>query len=162
MAKTESGRTTIDVAALHRLLREKSGGTHFYARLLGLKSLETNKLLKQVEAGFGFETFEHFQQNVALGTEELAELVQIRPRTLARRRETGKLTAEESDRLLRASRVFGKAFALFEGDVDAARVWLSTPAPALADRTPQEVAVTEAGAREVENLIGRLEHGVFS
>lgn len=44
----------------------------------------------------------------------------------------------------------------------AARAWLSTPAPALANRTPVEVAATDVGAREVESLIDRLEHGVFS
>jgi len=124
--------------------------------------MEITKLLEKVEAGFPYRTFERFQRNIDLQTEELAHLVQIRPRTLARRREAGRLTAEESDRLLRASRVFGKALALFEGDVEAARSWFSTPAPALANRTPQEVSATEVGAREVENLIGRLEHGVFS
>jgi putative toxin-antitoxin system antitoxin component (TIGR02293 family) len=64
--------------------------------------------------------------------------------------------------LLRTVRVFGKALMLFDGDVDAARTWLSTPAPALGDRTPEDVAATDLGAREVESLIGRLEHGVFS
>jgi uncharacterized protein (DUF2384 family) len=32
----------------------------------------------------------------------------------------------------------------------------------LGDVAPLEMAATETGAREVENLIGRLEHGVFS
>ncbi|HJQ97887.1 MAG TPA: antitoxin Xre/MbcA/ParS toxin-binding domain-containing protein [Candidatus Polarisedimenticolaceae bacterium] len=130
--------------------------------LLGLKSLETRKLLEKVEAGFPYSTFERFQRNFELQTEELANLVQIPLRTLSRRRESGALTAEESDRLLRVSRVFGKTLALFEGDVEAARGWLSAPARALANRTPLAVAVTGVGAREVEDLIGRLEHGVFS
>jgi putative toxin-antitoxin system antitoxin component (TIGR02293 family) len=54
------------------------------------------------------------------------------------------------------------ALDLFEGDAGAARSWFSAPAPALANRTPLEVSSTDVGAREVENLIGRLEHGVFS
>ncbi|HVR29408.1 MAG TPA: antitoxin Xre/MbcA/ParS toxin-binding domain-containing protein, partial [Thermoanaerobaculia bacterium] len=100
--------------------------------------------------------------NVELSTLELARLIQISPRTLVRRREQGRLSSEESDRLLRVSRVLGKALALFDGDVAATRAWFSGPAPALGGRTPQEVAVTEVGAREVESLVGRLEHGVFS
>jgi putative toxin-antitoxin system antitoxin component (TIGR02293 family) len=127
-----------------------------------MKALETGKLLEKVEAGFPYSTFERLQRNFDLQTEELAKLVQIPLRTLSRRRESGALTAEESDRLLRVSRVFGKTLALFEGDVEAARSWLSAPARALANRTPLEVAVTGVGAREVEDLIGRLEHGVFS
>jgi putative toxin-antitoxin system antitoxin component (TIGR02293 family) len=151
-----------DLAPFGRLLREQRRGTHAYVMLLGLRPTETPALLAQVEAGFAFEAFERLQRNLDLSTEELARLMQIKPRTLARRREAGRLTPEESDRLLRASRLFGDAIALFEGDVDAARTWLATPAPALADRAPQDVATTEVGAREVEHLIGRLEHGVFS
>ncbi len=163
MAKPRSAAAaTPDIAAFRRTLREKSGGPHFYAALLGMKSVETPELMRLVEAGFAYRVFERFQKNVDLPTKELSVLVQIPDRTLARRREQGRLTAEESDRLLRASRVFGKALLLFEGDLDAARAWFSAPAPALGNRTPKDFAATEVGAREVENLLGRLEHGVFS
>ena len=62
----------------------------------------------------------------------------------------------------RAERVFGKAQKLFEGDARAAERWLSSPKAGLGGAVPSELAETEAGAREVEALIGRLEHGVFS
>ncbi len=83
-------------------------------------------------------------------------------RTLARRQREGQLNPEESDRLLRASRIFEMAVDLFEGDKDEARRWLLTGNPALAGTSPLEFTSTEAGAREVEHLIGRLQHGVFS
>lgn len=162
MAKAGTGRETSDVVAFRKILRERPGGEHSYVTLLGFKTLETSALLKKVEAGFSYRTFERLQQNLDLPIEELAKLVQIGQRTLARRRKEGRLTTEESDRLVRAARVFGKTLALFEGDLGAARTWFSTPAPALANRMPQDVSATEVGAREVENLIGRLEHGVFS
>lgn len=162
MARTEAAGETADIVAFRKTVREKRGGANFYVTLLGLKTFETPALLERVEAGFSYRTFERFQRNLALQSDELATLVRIRPRTLARRREEGRLTTEESDRLLRASRIFGKALALFEGDVDAVKTWFSTPALALANRTPKEVSTTEIGAREVEDLIGRLEHGVFS
>lgn len=162
MAGAEAARETADLVTFRKLVRSRGGGPHFYVALLGLRSLETSELLERVEAGFAYRTFERFQRNIDLQTEELAELVQIKRRTLARRREEGRLTSEESDRLLRASRVFGHALALFEGDAEAARSWFSTPAPALGQRTPRDVAATELGAREVESLIGRLEHGVFA
>ena len=162
MAKEATPQETADLVTFRRVIRERKGGAHFYVTLLGLKALETSELLERVEAGFPYKTFERFQRNVDLQIDELAHLVQIKVRTLARRREVGRLTAEESDRLLRASRVFGKLLALFDGDVNAARTWMSTPAPALANRTPRDFSATEVGAREVENLIGRLEHGVFS
>ncbi len=151
-----------DIAEFRKRMREKRGGQHLYAALLGFGSLETQELLARVQAGFAFRVFERFRKNLDLPARELSALTQIPERTLARRREEGRLTAEESDRLLRASRVFGRALQLFEGDLDAARSWFLAPAPALGNRTPKDFAATELGAREVENLIGRLEHGVFS
>jgi putative toxin-antitoxin system antitoxin component (TIGR02293 family) len=47
-------------------------------------------------------------------------------------------------------------------DAEAAQQWLKTPARALGFESPLHFAETEAGAREVENLLGRIEHGVFS
>jgi uncharacterized protein (DUF2384 family) len=41
-------------------------------------------------------------------------------------------------------------------------VWLRSPNRALGGESPLALSKTEVGAREVENLIGRLEHGVFT
>jgi len=142
-------------------LHEPRGGPHAYAALLGLEATGTLELLARIEAGLPYRAALRFRRSVGLTLHELGALVQITPRTLARRREEGRLTPEESDRLLRAARVFGKALELCEGDLEAARTWLATPAPALGGRTPREVAATEVGAREVEDLAGRLEHGIF-
>jgi len=72
------------------------------------------------------------------------------------------LTPHESERLLRLALVFEKTVDLFEGNADAARDWLNTSNKALAGESPLAMVETEIGAREVEDLIGRLEHGVFA
>lgn len=92
----------------------------------------------------------------------LASVIGIPGRTLARRKASGKLAPEESERLLRISNLFEKCVELFEGDVTAAVNWLTSPKKALDNHPPLLYARTELGAREVEELIGRLEHGVFS
>lgn len=68
----------------------------------------------------------------------------------------------ESDRLLRAAALFEKSVELFDGDRSEAMRWLQSPQRALGGVEPLHFARTEGGAREVEELIGRLEHGVFS
>jgi len=141
---------------------QPSGYPHRYLALLGVEPLDTMRLLRQIEEGFTFRELEHLQRALALPMERVAELVHIKPRTLSRRREQGYLLPDESDRLVRVSRVFGKALELFEDDAEAARRWLSTPQPALGGAVPLTVAKTDTGSREVEDLIGRLEHGVFS
>ena len=72
----------------------------------------------------------------------------------------GRLQPEESDRLLRASRVFGRALELFEGDPEAARRWLDTPQAAIGGARPFDTIRTDIGAREVEFVIDRLEQGL--
>jgi putative toxin-antitoxin system antitoxin component (TIGR02293 family) len=81
---------------------------------------------------------------------------------LARRRVSGRLGPDESERLVRVAGVYERAVQLFEGDARAALTWLTTPKEALGKRMPLEYARFDLGAREVEGLIGQLEQGVFS
>jgi putative toxin-antitoxin system antitoxin component (TIGR02293 family) len=132
------------------------------ASLLGLPAAGSITMIKRVEAGLRFETLEHFQRKTQLSTNDLAAMVDIKVRTLRRRKDEGRLEPDESDRLLRASMIFAKALDLFEGDADAARQWFDTPAKALGGSRPIDFARTELGTREIEALINRIEHGVFS
>ena len=130
--------------------------------VLGLVASSPSELIQQVERGFSFKAFHNLESRSGLPGNTLASLVGIPPRTLARRKSKGKLSPDESERLLRLSRVFELAVDLFEGDNAAALRWLTAPRKALEGNTPLAYARTEVGAREVENLIGRMEHGVFA
>jgi putative toxin-antitoxin system antitoxin component (TIGR02293 family) len=140
----------------------RAGGPHAYAGLLGLRRLDAASLQQRVLEGLPYAALQRLQGAIELTTADLAELVQIKPRTMARRRREGRLLPAESDRLLRAARVWGLALGLCDGDDAAARRWLSAPSRALGGKPPLEVARTEIGAREVEQLVGRLEHGVIT
>jgi putative toxin-antitoxin system antitoxin component (TIGR02293 family) len=156
-------RVSPDIAAFRERLRTgERGNDHLYIMLLGMKLLETEELLREVQKGLPFRALERLGRNLDLSMKSIAELAQIRNRTLHRRKEAGRLQPNESDRLLRVSRVFGRAIELFEGDDRAARHWLSAPQRALGGVAPLSLAKTELGALEVQRLIGRLEHGVFS
>jgi putative toxin-antitoxin system antitoxin component (TIGR02293 family) len=133
-----------------------------YALLLGLTEFDSAQLLKAVQRGITYKSLLRFQQNLGLSQAQLLELVQIPQRTLTRRKQAGRLRPEESDRLLRISRLFGRAIELFDGDVAAARQWLSSSQTVLGGAVPWDLAKTEFGSREVELAIGRIEHGVFS
>jgi len=112
--------------------------------------------------GIPFRAYERLARNMALTNDQLLELADISRRTLVRRRAEGRFSPDESDRLLRAARLFGAALSLFEGDRDAALAWLEEPQLAFGGAIPLEIARTEIGAREVEELADRLEQGVFS
>src|SRR5882672_10107289 len=129
---------------------------------LGLSASNASELIQQVERGFSFKTLHILESRSGLPGPALAGLVGIPGRTLARRKSKGRFTPEESERLLRLGTVFEQAVELFEGDNAAALRWLTAPRKTLEGKTPLAYARTELGAREVEDLIGRLEHGVVS
>ncbi|MFN7941105.1 MAG: antitoxin Xre/MbcA/ParS toxin-binding domain-containing protein [Thermoanaerobaculia bacterium] len=151
-----------DVARFVEFARSGGPGRHAHAILLGLRDFDSAAVLRAVERGFSFKTLERFQHNVGLTQTQVASLLQIAQRTLTRRRDEGRLSPGESDRLLRASRVFGRALELFDGDTRGARQWLASPQPAVGGAVPLALAETEVGAREVEAAIGRIEHGVYA
>jgi putative toxin-antitoxin system antitoxin component (TIGR02293 family) len=128
----------------------------------GLRAESASDLIRQVQRGFSFSALQRLCASSHLDISLLAEIIGIPERTLARRRTAGKLAPDESERLFRIARIFEDCVALFEGDVAAAVNWLETPKRVLENRNPLEYTRTEPGAREVEDLIGRLEHGVFS
>lgn len=130
--------------------------------LLGVDAADNLKLAKKVAAGLSYESFVRLGRISGLPLEDLRTAVRIAPRTLTRRRRENKLSPEESDRLVSLSRLLSLAFELFEGDVNAGLNWFVSKNRALGGMSPIEVAATETGSREVENLIGRLEHGVFA
>jgi putative toxin-antitoxin system antitoxin component (TIGR02293 family) len=130
--------------------------------LLGLETFDSPQLLRAVEYGLPFGAFERFVAATSLPKTDVLTLVNIPQRTLTRRKREGRFHQDESDRLVRAARIFAHALSLFEGDRDRAKHWLSEPQKALGGAFPLALARTEVGALEVERLIGRLEHGVFT
>lgn len=139
-----------------------SAGGSPVVKLLGIKSGNAVHLIRAIERGFSFDTLEKVRRETGLPLERLAISIGVSPRTLSRRKKEQRLTAAESDRLVSVSRLLTQAVELFEGDKERAFRWFVQANRGLGGLTPLEMAATETGTREVENLIGRLEHGVFS
>ncbi|HEX4948735.1 MAG TPA: antitoxin Xre/MbcA/ParS toxin-binding domain-containing protein [Blastocatellia bacterium] len=137
-------------------------GQMITAGWLGVKASNTLQLVKAIGSGFPFATLEHVRKETGLPMERLATSIGLSPRTLTRRKKEKKLSAYESDRLVTVTRLLTLAVELFEGNKTSALRWFVQPNRALGNFSPLEMAATETGAREVENLMGRLEHGVFS
>jgi putative toxin-antitoxin system antitoxin component (TIGR02293 family) len=70
-----------------------------------------------------------------------------------------RLSAAESERTERLARVIAAAEHVWN-DREDAREWLTKPHPELGKRTPLESAMTELGARRVEDLLDRLFYGI--
>src|SRR5580704_16809172 len=129
---------------------------------IGLSRVRIDDVILAVRRGLPYEALRKFSFETGFPLAAVALMIEIPERTLARRKADGRLAPDESERLLRISGVFEKAVGLFEGGVAEAIASLASPKKALANHSPLEYARFEVGAREVENLIGRLEHGVFT
>ncbi len=51
---------------------------------------------------------------------------------------------------------------MMQQDSDRAKIWFETKMDIFGGESPMKHAETEKGAREVENLIGRIRNGAFS
>lgn len=125
------------------------------------RHLDPRETVATIRAGLPMVEFEGLRELLGLSAEAMAAHLDISRSTLVRRRKSGRLDMQESDRLLRYARLYARAEDVL-GGAASARQWLGAPARALAFASPLEFAETEAGCREVENLLGRIEHGVFS
>lgn len=134
-----------------------------FFRHLGVEVAETfSAKYRMVRKGLPFKALVKFQRVTSLLPGELNAAVQIPPRTMVRRKASGRLEPDESDRLVRIARIFDLVLELYEGNTEQAVEWLLKPQRGLGGEVPLRAAATDIGAREIEDLVGRLEHGVIT
>jgi len=118
-------------------------------------------LIEALKVGLPIQELDSLRASLNLPMDRLAPLLGISKATLHRRKSAGRLDPAESDRVLRFARLMGKAIEFLETEENA-RSWLSAPQVGLGGAVPLEYAATEVGAREVEDLLGRIAYGVYS
>ena len=143
------------VAALR--IQELLGGPETLGQAVSVEQ----DLIGIVRAGLPFAALESVTQALAHSITAVSASLLIDRRTLARRKEQGRLTAIESDRVLRLARVAAMAVDVL-GDRQSASAWLRKPNRALGHAKPISQMDTDVGVRQVECVLGRIEHGVFS
>lgn len=130
-------------------------------RVLGDRVSTLDQLDDRVRAGLPYATLEAVMTKFGFVWEEVASTLKLPRRTLARRKKDRRLQADESDRLFRLARIGAQAADILGDDVKAAR-WLHRRNRALGNRAPVSLLDTDLGTAQVEAVLGRIEHGVFS
>jgi putative toxin-antitoxin system antitoxin component (TIGR02293 family) len=142
--------------AFHPPARRQQGVLHD----LGLAP-DPAALIAAVKAGLDTRVFADLARRLGVSEAQLAATAGIAPTTLGRRKRAGALAPDESEHVIRLATLLERATQVFEDETDAAD-WLRTPNLALGGAAPLAFADTEFGAREVDDLLGRLQHGVYS
>lgn len=105
------------------------------------------------------DRIEHLR-SLGFSNDELYRIVAPR-RTLARRvQEGGRLSADESDRVLRLERISEMADRVF-ADHEKAQRWLRKESRVL-EASPIDLLRSETGARIVEEELHRIDYGIFA
>jgi putative toxin-antitoxin system antitoxin component (TIGR02293 family) len=101
--------------------------------LLGIPRRDDDTAFDHIRRGLPTSVVDRLAEALAIAQRELLAIAAIAPATLNRRRRTQppRLSATESDRIYRIADVLAEALRLFEGDLDAAREWITEPTSAL-------------------------------
>ena len=140
-----------------RAVIEELGGE----RTLGRRLSSDRDLREAIREGFRSAVVEKLMRSSGLTLKELASALDLSPRSLQRRRSSGRLERHESDRLYRLARIVAIANE-YLGDRERALRWLRHPNRTLSGIAPLAAIDTELGAREVENILGRIAYGGIS
>jgi putative toxin-antitoxin system antitoxin component (TIGR02293 family) len=128
---------------------------------LGRRLSNDRDLREAIREGFSPKVVAELMRASGLTLKELAAALDLSPRSLQRRRHSGRLAPYESDRLFRLARIVALA-SEFLGDHERAVRWLKHPNRALGGVAPVTAMDTELGARQVENILGRVAFGGIS
>ena len=131
------------------------------SRALRRKGITAEELQAQVRTGLPYSALEAVASGFQIGMGDLITLLHVPARTLARRKRQKRLRADESDRLFRLGRIAALAEEVL-GNRERAIGWLHQPNRALGNAVPLRQLDTELGARQVEDLLLRIAHGVYS
>jgi putative toxin-antitoxin system antitoxin component (TIGR02293 family) len=118
------------------------------------------KMVGLVREGILWKDFFSTIGGLGLTQKDAAQVLQVPERTLARRK-AGRLDLQEGERFLRLVRLYNIALEVF-GSSEKAWRWLRGPNRALGGVEPLSLLDTDLGTEAVEDVLGRIEHGVFS
>ncbi len=137
------------------------GQTTTYVTSAGWRFQNRSEMIAAIKEGLPVATFDALKNAMGISEQALATVTKIAVHTLTHRKKEGRLHIDESERLLRIGLLYDRAVEVLGGQ-EVARQWFVTPLTALGNVSPLDYADTEPGAREVEDLLGRIEYGVFS
>lgn len=119
------------------------------------------ELIAQSRSGIAHAEVREVATLLDLTIRELATLLSMNERTMARRLVTGSLNKVESERLLLLKSLSAHGFRVFENQGKFNR-WLRRPLEILEGQSPLQMLDTATGFQVVDQILGRIEYGVYS
>ncbi|EGQ7918584.1 DUF2384 domain-containing protein [Vibrio parahaemolyticus] len=129
--------------------------------MLGIEDAETGRT-DAVHKGFEPKVYRNIVERVKLSQNEFQNVTLIPVSTIKRRlKNDERFNTQESDAIYRLAMLLKLATELFD-DEERALEWMKENVYGLGGKRPLDMVSTTVDFEIVKDLIGRLEHGVFS
>lgn len=119
-------------------------------------------IIEQARQGVPAAQADQLTQLLGISFKELAAILQVAERTLHRFRSEGELDARTSERLLLLENLAAHGLLVFDGQAEALADWLRYPLRELKGQTPLSLLSTISGFGLVDDVLTRIEYGVYS
>lgn len=119
------------------------------------------QLIDRSRKGLTGNEAEAVASSLGVTDKEMAKLLNQSVATFHRRAKSGRLDAATSERLLLLNRLAVHGTTVFQ-EADKFTRWLRRPLRLLADRPPLDLMESPTGIFLIEDILGRIEYGVFS
>ncbi len=129
-------------------------------KVLGRGVRSPQDLAEGVRKGLPFAALSSVMEEYGISRGVLCDILHLSPRNFLRRKEQERLSPDESDRLYRLARVLAHANRVFERPDESAD-WIQTPNAALGKQQPLTLLDTDIGVQQVDQVLGRIEHGII-
>jgi putative toxin-antitoxin system antitoxin component (TIGR02293 family) len=130
------------------------------AKVLGRGIRSPQQLAERLRKGLPFAALSTVLQQYEIPRDVLCEILHLSARNFLRRKEQKRLSPDESDRLYRLARVLAHANRVFE-DPEESADWMQTPNASLGKQQPLVLLDTDVGVQQVDQVLGRIEHGII-
>ncbi len=124
------------------------------------KISQRTDLITIARNGIKTKYIERIQKYILLSDKELSSILPISQRQLFRYPPDHILNKEITSHLIQIIELFQKGYNLF--DTEKFQAWIRTSNKVLNENKPLEIMDTSIGIEMIEDIIGRIEHGVYS
>lgn len=125
-------------------------------------SLKTEMDLFEISrVGIPKKSLLHLVSNLNVSVRAMSQLLNITERTIQRKKDVDLMDVATTEQILQIAEVYSRGSEVF-GSSENFQDWMNAENLAFGGKRPIEMIPSRYGAQMVLDVIGRIEHGVFS
>ena len=117
--------------------------------------------LRLIKKGIPKKALDRTMQMMGFSLEEMSSILHISERTLRRYDDKSRLNVEQSERIIELNSLYHFGIEVLS-TLDNFKIWINSPILALGQQKPKDFLDTSLGINMLKNILGRIQHGVYS